>query len=78
MTNKRYQKFRVGQTVKVVSATDTTQPEKYMGKTGRVVSIHTELAAGIGESEKDPVYFVRVPKTGTDLFWTEELKAVRA
>lgn len=78
-------KFKVGQTVRIAEPTDETVPGKFCtvdgeskNYVGKVISIHTKLDAGIGESETDPVYMVRVPKVGTDLFWTEELKAVRA
>ena len=67
-----------GTRVHIFKRTDEFVSDRYVGRYGTVRRISGRLDASVGESPEDPVYFVAVPFVGTDIFWREELRAVRA
>lgn len=83
--------MRIGDRVEVILDTDNTQDRgedeeisRYIGRTGVIAVIHTEPPT-VGESEDDPLIFVRLDRRiqingvrrRRDAFWTEELRVLR-
>jgi hypothetical protein len=65
--------FRIGQSVRVISVTDETGDEQFLGKEGIV--IYFEYDCGCGQTfPEDPMIGVLLGKRAEE-FWKEELAA---
>lgn len=68
--------LRLGRVVRVVRAADEVFDHDYLGKYGVVVRL--DAVSVVGETAEEPGVHLRFPNGKTDLFWREELAAVRS